>query len=72
MNGWTEMGLKAALDDSDKLLVAAHDLNLALGAGKVAMLPNDVLTELRQMTHIIERIQHTVIMTKVQAFRGQG
>lgn len=46
MNAWTEKGLKAALSDSDKLRIAAETLNMALGAGKVAILPDDVLNTL--------------------------
>ena len=72
MNAWTEAGLKATRDDSDKLLVAAHDLSMALGVGEVAILPDGVLTALRQLTHIIERMQHTVVMTKVQATHRLG
>jgi len=72
MNVWTETGLKAALNDSDKLLIAAHELGVGLGADLVAMLPDDVLNTLRRMTHIIENMRHTVGITKLQAMHGSN
>jgi hypothetical protein len=39
MNAWTQAGLKAALDGLEKMLVTAQTLNMALGAGNVAILP---------------------------------
>jgi hypothetical protein len=72
MNAWTETGLKAVLDGSDKMLIAAETLNMALGAGKVAILPDDVLNLLRRMTHLIEQMQHTVVTTKSLAIHRPG
>jgi hypothetical protein len=69
MNAWKKTGLRSALDDSEKLLMVTQTLNMALGADKVAILPDDVLNTLHRMTHIIEQMQHTVVKTKSPALR---
>ena len=69
MNAWKETGLRSTLDDSEKLLMVAQTLNMALGADKVAIRPDDVLNTLHRMTHIIEHMQHTVVKTKSPALR---
>lgn len=72
LNEWTDKGYTATLDDSNKLLRAAHDLNEALGAGGGATSPDDVLRAVRQMGYILDRMQTTLNMTKVSAMLRPG
>jgi hypothetical protein len=54
------------------MLRTAQTLNMALGAGNVAILPDDVLILLRRMTHLIEQMQHTAATTKSLAMHRSG
>lgn len=64
LNTWTATTYDATLNDSNKLLRAAHDLNEGLGAGGGATSPDDVLRALSRAHELINKMENRLALTK--------
>lgn len=58
MNTWTDKSHTDTLADANELLRAAHALNEALGAGRGATSPDDVLRALSQAHELINQMEN--------------